>query len=324
MNKERIFRIGTASACEIVIPDGIPANAEWVRLAISESGMHLLTVVEHGIDCYVNGNAVSQQYWVNENDVIEIGSRILNWDYISGDSNKPFKVKAKISFSKKHALLIIPAVLALGAVVFAVLYHKPDPPHIPTASELFLNACSLTASIYIDEVKSGYDQIEELAVDSLYTPAVFKYYETVLRAKDTAKWDAAYNCMLQISKDSLNMGALYECALCMSYISPKLSLPEVSRYDFVTEKNYEEANRMFDIIIQNEPDNYRAPFWEIINLITMFNGRSLSGADSNKLEMLYAQLDRNLSLSDDELACQYRIETDRVIKTILRNWRIID
>ena len=63
MNQERIFRIGTAAACEIVVPDGIPSNVVWVHLTISEEGMHLLTIVEHGIVCCVNGNAVSQQYW---------------------------------------------------------------------------------------------------------------------------------------------------------------------------------------------------------------------------------------------------------------------
>lgn len=324
MNQERIFRIGTAAACEIVVPDGIPSNVVWVHLTISEECMHLLTIVEHGIVCSVNGNAVSQQYWVNDDDVIEIEGRILNWDYFKGDSNDPFKVNTRKGFSKK-ILFIFPAVLiAIGAILFAVLHHKPEPPHIPTASELFQNACNMTTSIDPAEVKSGYDQIEKLAIDSMYTPAVLKHYETVLVSKDTIKWGAAYRSMLQLSKDISNTEAIYECALCMSYISPKLSLPEVGRYDFVVEKDYEEANRLFDVVIHNVPTDYKAPFWEIINLITLLNGKSLSKSDSDKLEDLYTRLDENLALSTDELANQYKIETERVIKTILQNWQIIN
>lgn len=324
MNQERIFRIGTAAACEIIVPDGIPSNVVWAHLTISEDGMHLLTIVERGIVCCVNGNAVSQQYWVNDDDVIEIEGRILNWDYFRGDSNDPFKVNTRKVFSKKILLIFSAALIAIGAILFAVLRHKPEPPHIPTASELFQNACNMTTSIDPGEVKSGYDQIEKLAIDSLYTPAVLKHYETVLVSKDTIKWGAAYRSMLQLSKDISNSEAIYECALCMSYISPKLSLPEVGRYDFVVEKDYEEANRLFDIVIHNVPTDYKAPFWEIINLITLLNGKSLSESDSDKLEDLYTRLDENLALSTDELANQYKIETERVIKTILQNWQIIN
>lgn len=324
MNQERIFRIGTAAACEIVVPDGIPANVVWVHLAISDEGMHLLTIVEHGIVCCVNGNAVSQQYWVNDDDVIEIEGRILNWDYIRGDSNDPFKVSPRKMLSKKMLFIIPLSLIVICTILFAVFYHKPVPPHIPTASELFQNACNMTTSIDSVEVKSGYDQIEKLAIDSLYTPAVLKHYETVLVSKDTIKWRAAYRSMLQLSKDVSNTEAIYECALCMSYISPKLSLPEVGRYDFVVEKNYEEANRLFEIVIHNVPTNYKAPFWEIINLITLLNGKSLSVSDSDKLEELYTLLDENLALTTDELANQYKIETERVIKIILQNWQIIN
>ena len=324
MNKERIFRIGTASACEILISDGVPANVVWVQLSISDEGMHLLTIVEHGIVCRVNGNVVSQQYWVNEDDVIEIDGRILNWDYIRGDSNDPFKITSKKMFSNKILGLIAAAVVIVGVALFLILYEKPIPPHIPTSSELYEEACTMLSSINEVDVAAGYEQIECLAVDSIYVPAVLHHYQTVLSAKDTLKWDIAFNRMQKVAKDSSDLAAIYECALCMSYISPKLSLPEVNKYDFIKDKNYEEANRLFDLVIQGDPNNYKAPFWEIINLITLSNGKSLSKSDVDKFAELYMHLDQSLSLSTEELAIQYRCEADRVIKTILQNWNIID
>ena len=325
MSQERIFRIGTAAVCEIVIPDGIPANVVWAHLAVHDEGMHLLTIVEHGIACSVNGNAVSQQYWVNEEDVIEIEGLTLNWDYIRGDSNVPFKVNARRTFPKKRVFFISVAVIAVCVGLYYLLFYSPaPPPHFPTVSELFQNACDSASSINADEVKSGYEQIEKLAIDSLYPPAVLKHYEIVLSAKDTLRWDAVYNCMQLLSKDTTNIDVMYECALCMSYISPKLALPEVQQYDFVSEKNYKEANRLFEIVIRNDPYNYKAPFWALINLITLFNGKSLAESDSNKFEELYVLLDRNLSKSTEDLAVQYRKETERVIITILKNWQIID
>lgn len=323
MNRERIFRIGTATACEIEIPEGIPANVVWVHLAISAEGMHLLTVVERGIVCCVNGNAVSQQYWVNESDIIEIEGRVLNWDYIRGDSNEPFKVSSNKRLMKRW-IICLSLVFIVAAILVGLLYGRTEPPHIETASEIYEDACYMITSIDVGEKSAGYKQIETLAIDSLYIPAVLHYYESVLLAKDTSNWDIAYNRMMQIANDSLNLVAIYECALCMSYISPKLSLPEVMRYDFLKEKNYEEANRLFDIVISNDPYNYKAIFWKIINLITLFNGKSLADSEGDELEELYMQLDRNLSLSTEELAIEYKIETERVIKTILRNWQVID
>lgn len=325
VNKERIFRIGTAAACEIVVQDGMPANVVWVHLAVSSEGMHLLTIVEQGITCSVNGNVVAKQYWINEDDEIEIEGRILNWDYIRGDSNEPFNIK-KTEKTFNKLLIIIPVVfIAVGLILYALLYDKPEQiVHIPTAPELYLEACDKLSSVNVDEARAGYDRIERLAIDSLYVPAVLKYYEIILDAKDTIRWDAAYDCMFKIAADdSLNLEAVYECALCMSYISPKLSLPEVRRYDFIRDKNYEEANRLLEIVIQKDSNNYRAPFWEIINLITLYNGRSLSEPEKDKLKALYVLLDNNLSVSSEELAVQYRAETERVIKTILQNWYII-
>lgn len=325
VNKERVFRIGTASACEIIVPEGIPSNVVWVHLAINDDSMHLLTVVEHSITCCVNGNTVSNQYWVNEDDIIEIEGKTLNWDYFKGDSNEPFRNDVQKKRSIKKALILIPVgLVVVGVILFAMLYEKPEPPHIPNASELYHDASAMIASVNDEDIRAGYNLIERLAIDSLYVPAVLKHYEVVKVAKDTLKWDAIYECMYMISKDSLNMVATYECALCMSYISPKLSLPEVQQYDFVKNKSYEDANALFDVVIQNDRNSYKAPFWKIINMITLYNGKSLSDAEREHLNMLYQLLDKNLELSTEDLAIQYKAETERVIKVILQNWQIID
>lgn len=120
MNKERIFRIGTTAACEIVVPGGIPANAVWIHLAISDESMHLLTIVERGISCSVNGNVVSQRYWINEDDIIEIEGRILNWDYIKGDSDEPFK-SSQNSTAWLSSLITVVGLVTGGLLAFTLL-----------------------------------------------------------------------------------------------------------------------------------------------------------------------------------------------------------
>ena len=101
-NKEKIFKIGTA-------------DAQWVQLTIFESGMHLLTLVDKSIKCTVNGNVVSNQYWVHEDDKIEIAGRIFDWNYIKGASETPFK-ETKKSSKVGGFLKFIVIVLVLAAV----------------------------------------------------------------------------------------------------------------------------------------------------------------------------------------------------------------
>ena len=56
-----------------------------------------------------------------DDDVIEIEGRILNWDYFRGDSNDPFKVNTRKVFSKKILFIFSAALIAIGAILFAVL-----------------------------------------------------------------------------------------------------------------------------------------------------------------------------------------------------------
>lgn len=117
---ERIFRIGTSSECEIVVPGGEPADMIWVQLAISTSSMHLLTVMNSGIKCSVNGNPVTKQYWVHADDKIEIQGYILNWAYINGDADVPF-IKSGESASK-HGLKIFAVILMIAAIAAAAFF----------------------------------------------------------------------------------------------------------------------------------------------------------------------------------------------------------
>lgn len=327
---ERIFRIGTAKSCEIIVKNGIPANVVWVRIAANDDGTHLLIVDEPEINCYVNGTRITTQYWVKDKDLIEIEGKILNWDYINGDSDRPFK---NVNKNPNKTLYIILCALAgvclLVGLVFLILHfvnkEEPVEVHIPTASERYESALSMIAADSLHLIDEGRAVIQQLAIDSLYVPAVYDYYDHLLSAKDTVKWESAFNCMLKISEDDANLRAMYECALCMSFISPKLSLPEVRRYDFIKNKDYNQANRLFDRLLDCDPDNYKAPFWEIMNLIYNNNSVStISNRDRAKLKECYNALTDNLASTTDPSSENYRNETERVIKVILRNWHIID
>lgn len=104
-NKEKIFKIGIA-------------DTQWAQLTIFESGMHLLTLVDKSIKCTVNGNVVSKQYWVHEDDKIEIAGQVFDWNYIKGTSESAFK-EAKQSPKGSGFLKLIVLALLLVAVAGA-------------------------------------------------------------------------------------------------------------------------------------------------------------------------------------------------------------
>lgn len=319
MNKDRIFRIGTSSECEIVVLNGNPSNAVWAQLVVTDQGMHQFTVVEPSVRCLVNGNAIEKQYWVNEQDTLEIDGRTLNWEYIRGNSNDPFVPKFGHKKLVVMGIVLSAVLLAFGIVAFFVFLIKPLP---PSASELYSDTCTLLSSVSPDDYQKGYDRLEKLATDSLYIPAVLKYYDIVLTDRDTSRWNQAFANMMSISNKSPE--AAYECALCLSYMSPKLTLPEVKKYDFVTEKDYKKAIRLFEFASRGKINDYKTPFWQLINMITLNNDRNLSEADAQRMRLLYDILNRNLEEAVDEDVALYRRETDRIICTILKNWHIID
>ena len=320
MNKDRIFRIGTSSECEISVPSGIPENSVWVQLLVSDQGMHQLTVLERGIVCKVNDPVVMKQYWVNEQDIIEIDGYRMNWDYIRGNSNEPF-VRNK-GPKRKLIISVLSSIVLIALVIAALLLLGKKPVPVPAVPELYSEACARMASDSRELNISGFELLECLAIDSLYVPAVLKYFDLVLTNKDTERWPRAFAGMRSIAEKCTE--AAYECAMCLSYISPKLDLPEVQRYSFVIEKNYEEANRYFESVVSNDKNGFKAPFWQLVNLISLYDGKSLSEEDRLMMRTLYKLLDQNLSASSDESVGAYRKETDRIIYTILKNWLIID
>ena len=147
VSRDRIFRIGTSDVCEIVIAGGAPANTIWAQLTVSDTSMHLLTVVDPAIRCSVNGNVVSKQYWVHANDRIEIEGRVLNWAYINGDSNNAFLKQPKKQSAldvKKLSIILAAACALIAALVFGINSNSgvivdpdpdPDPDPAPDVSD---------------------------------------------------------------------------------------------------------------------------------------------------------------------------------------------
>lgn len=111
-NKEKIFKIGSA-------------DTQWVQLTIFDSGMHLLTLIDKSIECSVNGNVVSNQYWVHEDDRIEIAGRVFDWNYVKGTSESPFK-ETKHSSKGGGFLKFIVIGGLLAAVAFAGYWILKD------------------------------------------------------------------------------------------------------------------------------------------------------------------------------------------------------
>lgn len=159
-----------------MVAGGEPANTIWVQLAVSESSMHLLTVVAPGISCSVNGNAVSKQYWVHSNDRIEIAGYVLNWAYINGDSNEAFinQPKKSSSRSMKMWIFILIGALALGAAFMFLTGGMSDGEKRNDAYKSEDDTIQVDPAVLelIEDVNDSEDAVlDKLVVKQVTTPA---------------------------------------------------------------------------------------------------------------------------------------------------------
>ena len=139
-NKEKIFKIGT--------PD-----SQWVQLTIFDSGMHLLTLVDKNIKCTVNGNVVTNQYWVHEDDKIEIAGRVFDWNYIKGTSETAFK-EVKKSSKGGGLLKFILIAIVLSAVAGAGYWFlkNQDSSDVESSQAITEESVIDTAEVAVEEV----------------------------------------------------------------------------------------------------------------------------------------------------------------------------
>lgn len=212
----------------------------------------------------------------------------------------------------------------VAAVVLMLILNKKEeplpPPPPPTAAELYQKAQSLIAYNQKDSTEKAYEAIRILAKDSLYTDAIMANYERVMETRDSIRWHEAYELVENLAaRDSLPE-AIFECAMHKSFISPKLELPEVERYSFgFVEDDLMAANRLFEIVLKNDPDNYKAAFWSLINYV-MINEPDTFG---EKMSALYDLYMAAVTIENTPMSQKYRDESSRVIEVVLKNWMLI-
>lgn len=195
-NKEKIFKIGTA-------------DAQWVQLTIFESGMHLLTLVDKTIKCTVNGNVVSNQYWVHEDDKIDIDGRIFDWNYIKGASETPFKETQKSSkgggFLKFIVIMVVLAAVAGAGYWFL---KNQDSSNVIDASEVVEEEMPVLTAIDNEVVEKPVEKPVEKSVEKPAEKLVEKPAVKVEEKKDLSSLSVDELWKL-VNKDTKNSYALY-------------------------------------------------------------------------------------------------------------------
>lgn len=75
-----IIKIGSSAACDIKFRDNI--DSLWATISENDNRMLVLQIIAPNVVCYVNGNIVTDTYWIIYGDDININGFILDWVHL--------------------------------------------------------------------------------------------------------------------------------------------------------------------------------------------------------------------------------------------------
>lgn len=206
-------------------------------------------------------------------------------------------------------ILIIIGLLVGGILLYNNSYDKREViTKQPTCEEIYNSAISMlnkVDSVYLQ--KKGKELLYTLAEDSLYFPAMMKYYVMLLNSKDPKEIKKGFAELEKIAlNDTTNNVALFECGLTLSKGNIFFNVPEIRQELLNIDMDLDKANQLLYKSMKAEPNDYRSAYWIFNNLMHKKTAGILAMHEEKEIIVFYNLFKERVNKHKDIIADVYK------------------
>ena len=161
--------------------------------------------------------------------------------------------------------------------------------HVPNSGELFNYAKAYMKMDSPDSLEKARIILKSLASDSAYSPAMLEYG--------------------------------------INYAKPTAAFPELSSRQerLKIQPNLDESNRWLNMVLQQDPTDYKAAYWMYNNLMTKVENGTITQQELQQLATTFKLFKQLISVAEGTEAARYREATESADdENTLRAWAIIN
>ena len=201
---------------------------------------------------------------------------------------------------------------------------QPTPPvKQPTSEQIYHKALSLiNRKDNIQLQKQGKQMLRTLARDSLYTPAKLKYYLILINSPAPEEVKEAFDQLQNMAQDSINTTAMFEYGLTLSKGNRFFNVPTIRQSLLNIDTNLEEANKWLYKSMNADTTDYKSVYWAFNNLMEQKISGTLPPGEDTQITKLYKEFETRAKKFDDTTSELYKnaIKSD---EETLKAWGLL-
>lgn len=200
----------------------------------------------------------------------------------------------------------------------------PTPPvKQPTSEQIYHKALSLiNRKDNIQLQKQGKQMLRTLARDSLYTPAKLKYYLILINSPAPEEVKEAFDQLQNMAQDSINTTAMFEYGLTLSKGNRFFNVPTIRQSLLNIDTDLEEANKWLYKSMNADTTDYKSVYWAFNNLMEQKISGTLPPGEDTQITKLYKEFETRAKKFDDTTSELYKnaIKSD---EETLKAWGLL-
>lgn len=201
---------------------------------------------------------------------------------------------------------------------------QPTPPvKQPTSEQIYHKALSLiNRKDNIQLQKQGKQMLRTLARDSLYTPAKLKYYLILINSPAPEEVKEAFDQLQNMAQDSINTTAMFEYGLTLSKGNRFFNVPTIRQSLLNIDTDLEEANKWLYKSMNADTTDYKSVYWAFNNLMEQKISGTLPPGEDTQITKLYKEFETRAKKFDDTTSELYKnaIKSD---EETLKAWGLL-
>lgn len=201
---------------------------------------------------------------------------------------------------------------------------QPAPPvKQPTSEQIYHKALSLiNRKDNIQLQKQGKQMLRTLARDSLYTPAKLKYYLILINSPAPEEVKEAFDQLQNMAQDSINTTAMFEYGLTLSKGNRFFNVPTIRQSLLNIDTDLEEANKWLYKSMNADTTDYKSVYWAFNNLMEQKISGTLPPGEDTQITKLYKEFETRAKKFDDTTSELYKnaIKSD---EETLKAWGLL-
>lgn len=201
---------------------------------------------------------------------------------------------------------------------------QPTPPvKQPTSEQIYHKALSLiNRKDNIQLQKQGKQMLRTLARDSLYTPAKLKYYLILINSPAPEEVKEAFDQLQNMAQDSINTTAMFEYGLTLSKGNRFFNVPTIRQSLLNIDTDLEEANKWLYKSMNADTTDYKSVYWAFNNLMEQKISGTLPPGEDTQITKLYKEFETRVKKFDDTTSELYKnaIKSD---EETLKAWGLL-